>query len=216
MQIAPYKKILSYLIPIKLAKYQSERNRKLELFLYHNRFMLTTPEAIYSNGISYSPFKITFEKLKNELPNIKTFLLLGGGLSSALQILQARYNVYPSSTIVEIDEEIASIHFKLPLYNSTCVELIIDDASNYVTNCNKRFDLIALDVFQDLHVPILMTQPAFFVACKKILTQHGILIINYVEHSKNKFEEIKNEVEKIFKHVETIHHKQNKFFICKN
>jgi phosphoglucosamine mutase len=67
--------------------------------------MLSCADAIYSQGTSYEPFRLPLKKIKKEISLLNSFLLLGTGLGSALQILQAC--IHSNSNLHELLSEVA-------------------------------------------------------------------------------------------------------------
>jgi spermidine synthase len=209
-----YKKIQSYFYPIRFENKTSEHNKILELFLFQNEWMLTTPDAIYSHGLHYTPFKYAFKSVRHELKNVKTFLLLGAGLGSAVQILNKNYGIFPQTMLVDNDDQV--IAFGKKIYQQSNQAWVLDDASNFIENCEKTFDLIGVDVFHDLHVPRKITERAFLKTCAERLSKRGIMIMNYVVHHSIEEKNLCNHLNEIFVDVQTIYRRQNVFFICKN
>ena len=75
-------------MPVLVQKVNSQYSPDVELVLFHNQLMLTTPQAMYSYGTRYAPFNLAFaELIKRKKLHPQNILLLGGALLSALQIL---------------------------------------------------------------------------------------------------------------------------------
>ena len=124
MQPLPfYKKLLSYFIPVLISKTATPENPLLELYVYRGRYQLATADALYSDGAAYTPLKIAFKHLKQELPAVKHALVLGTGLASAVHVMKQTGNS-PDFTLVE--------------YDSTILKLAMEYLPNYKGKINRH------------------------------------------------------------------------------
>lgn len=85
---------------------------------------------------------------------------------------------------VEISRKIAGIakNFMPRVYG----KIIVDDAFDYVARTRKRYDLVVLDVYDgSLNVPKKFFGPEFVSNVRGILSDDGILAINYVKTPGN-------------------------------
>ena len=76
--------------------------------------------------------------------------------------------------------KIARSHFGLPL--DSRLKVIVDDAGSYVPQhaqtCSEQYGLILIDAFDVEGMAESIASIAFFDACKTLLKQDGILVIN--------------------------------------
>jgi spermidine synthase len=111
-------------------------------------------------------------------------LLIGLGAASLLKFLY-RHRPLAHLTVVEIAPEVVAAarqYFKLP-EDTKRVNLVIGDGAEYVLNCNKEFDLIIVDGFdENAHTGALETLP-FYQACRSRLSDDGILVVNLLTRS---------------------------------
>lgn len=215
MEIPFYKKIGSYFFPIKLKEVSSNQNSLLRVYLFRSQMMLSCADAIYSQGISYEPFSLPFEKLKKEIPTFDTFLLLGTGLGSALQILQKKYQHFPKTTLVDIDENVLALSKEyMNLNTKNNVEWICDDALIYLQETSKTFDLIGVDVFKGTTVPFDIQTDYFMRLCEKKINKNGKVIFNFIAQNKTDILMFENKMQHKFNSIEIILHGLNKFYIC--
>lgn len=56
--------------------------------------------------------------------------------------------------------------------------IIIDDGRNYLQNCDKKYDLVIIDVYQNISIPVNFTSTEFFGLCNKVLKDDGIIAMN--------------------------------------
>lgn len=107
-------------------------------------------------------------------------LIIGGG---ALTLPSALHQKLPSTSIdvVEIDpglEVIAEAFFNyIP---NEKVTIIHDDGSNYLEPPSKQYDIILLDVFSSLEVPLQFSTPHTIENISKSLNKNGLMAMNII------------------------------------
>ena len=116
------------------------------------------------------------------VPNDDVLVLgLGGGsLVRALHYLRADTAI----TVVEIRPtvvEIAWQYFAMP--SSANIQLICDDASQYLAKPARQYDLILADLFWAMRMDPVQAHSQFFQQCKQNLHPHGWLAVNYEQRS---------------------------------
>ncbi len=204
--------LASYLYPVLLQKTLSEYSNEVEVYLDRGEYMLCSPQAMYSYGTQYAPFKKAFELLHIEghLHTIKDFLLLGGGFCSAVVQLQKKYQLDTKNIVIEKDLVVAQLatNYILPTIASTTI--IHGDALEYIHTAHAQFDLLGVDIFIDMHMPKALSNELFIKQCKALLSAYGIIIINthFAEAAQAKaFDRIFNSVfakSKVIKHQKNI------------
>lgn len=178
--------------------------------------MLSTPQAIYSWGLHYKPFKVSFEKIKNDIPSIQSFLLLGTGLGSALSILQKKYKQFPEAVLVDKSQAILDLsqHY-MALNTHQNVHWICSDAQTYLQNNLRKFDAIGIDIFTDMNVEHHFKQEVFYKSIAAHLNPGGIAIFNNVFSSRNERDIIIKRMQQAFDTVIPIHRGINTFTIAR-
>jgi spermidine synthase len=173
---------LSRFTPITLHVFESENSGELQVVWYKMQMCLATANAFYSYGIRYAPFNIAFKHLKstNNLPKpTDQMLMLGGALCSAQQILHYKYNITLAHTVVEHDAEIIDVAERyLPIEIQSQIKFVLDDAFEFIFDTKKTWDIIAVDIFNDLTIPQPFCEPIFLSQCKKVLNANGVFIMN--------------------------------------
>lgn len=213
--LTPVKNILSWFVPITLAKHSSELNPELIVKQFRGHLLLTTPFAIYSQGQTYRPFRKMFRLIKGDLKNVNTFLMLGTGLGSALKILQQTYECFPSATLVDIDEKILQLsHQYMNLNSRQNVSWRCDHAYNFLQQEDRRYDLIAIDIFKDLQMPDEIQSRLFMELCHQHLSDHGIICWNTIHAVENDATLFEQELYKVFT-VKRYAVGLNVFYICR-
>ncbi len=193
VEIPWYKKCIGYLYPIVIARDQNDKHPNLKIKYFQGQIQLESNNALYSDGHRYSPFRLCFSflKKKNEL-HCENFLLLGAGLGSALHCLQKTHDLFPNSTLVEYDKDILALSKQYLLKDQKeNIELILSDALDYVQGCKQTFDLIGIDLFENLENSSLISNDLFWQEVKKISHSKSNIIVNtiFIEKKvKKKFE----------------------------
>jgi predicted membrane-bound spermidine synthase len=180
-----WKRLLSYLVGFKLECASSDINPQLDVYLKQGRYQLCTPHAVYSYGDLYDNFTRSFDAMDLDLLDIKRVLVLGFGLGSIPVILEKVFEKQYDYTAIEVDCKVIDLAKKyvLPEIESS-VELVCDDAFQFVMNCKEQFDMIAVDIFLDDAVPLQFEQKDFLLQLKNILTAEGVLLYNRLSFNK--------------------------------
>ena len=147
--------------------------------------MLDTAHVNYSFGGLHKVFQIVFKRFGIKQREIKTALILGFGCGSVASILQDEYNKNLEIVGVEKDEaviELAKKYFFIEKYKN--LSLHCEDAYDFVQRCNKKFDLIAMDVFVDIDIPEKFLDETFVSAAGNLLADDGILFYNLVIYNE--------------------------------
>ncbi len=210
-----WQRALSYVWPQRIRSF-NHQGHQLTLEMYRGEWMLCTPEAIYSWGTRYRPFRIPFKHLKKELPHIKRFLLLGTGLGSALQILQQKHHCYPEAVLV--DHNALTLHLSedfMQLNSHNNVQWVCNDALQVLNSPIPPFDLIGIDLFTDMQVEHQFKQEAFYRLIATKMNPGGIAIFNNVFHSQNDRDIVLKRMNMVFNHVHPITKGINTFTIAR-
>lgn len=123
-------------------------------------------------------------------PNGDDYLMLGGGVISYPHYYLNKYKD-KKIDIVEINEkciEYAKKYFYLDelIDNSKDrLNIIIDDAINYITTTNKQYDYILIDLFNGREPIKEIYNEENIVNLKRILKYNGAIVINYIIESNN-------------------------------
>lgn len=197
------KKILSYLWDIPIERTGSEQNEYLEVVWSMGRKMLNTKNANYSFGNGYKVFEFAFKQIKEKITNFKKVLVLGFGCGSVEHLLRTKYNSSTQITGVEYDPRIIELykrHFSDSDQNTLVVE---DDAKVFIESTDQVFDLIVIDLFDDLHTVPFVFEKEFTDQLLQKVNDSGVLIYNTVKAEDNsaKYTELSLQLNKRFKEV---------------
>ncbi len=200
--IAPlWKRLLSYLFELHIESTSSEHNPHLYVSLKNGRYQLSTANAIYSYGDLYDNFSEAFQQLNLEQREIKNVLILGFGLGSIPVILEKMQLQY-HYTAVEIDEEVVYLASKyvVPHLHSK-LEIICADAFAFMHQNNKKYDMIAVDLFLDDIIPDKFQQTDFLNQLKEAIRPNGLLLYNRLNYNDTDHEANKLFYKNTFKTV---------------
>ena len=184
------KKLLSYIIPIRILKQKSSISESLEITWANGELVLDSKNTNYSYGSLQRILRkglksIGFEKI-NTMNHI---LVLGVAGGSVIKTLINDLGYKGKITGVEIDTEIINIantYFKLDKIPN--LEICIGDAFEFVLKTKNKYDLIIIDVFQDTKMPNFLFERFFTDRLDMILSNYGIILFNtmIVEQIQNK------------------------------
>lgn len=111
----------------------------------------------------------------------RSALLIGLGAASLTKFLH-RHRPDAKLTVVEIEPDViaaARQYFKLPDEDERFT-IVIGDGAEFVADCERRFDLILVDGFdEDACAGMLDTLP-FYLNCKARLTPAGLMVTNLI------------------------------------
>jgi len=135
--------------------------------------------------LEYTREMMTSLLLRDDARWPRKVLLIGLGAASLLKFLY-RNRPLAHITVVEIEPDVVAAarqFFKLP-EDTRRVNMIIGDGAEYVLNCDKKFDLIMVDGFdENAHTGALETLP-FYQACRARLNSDGVLAVNMLTRSR--------------------------------
>ncbi len=174
------KRILSYFIPVIIDKKNSAISKKLEGTWNNGQLVLDSKTTNYSYGSLQRILRkglkyIGFERIRN----FKNILVLGVAGGSVIKTLADEIKFTGHITGVEIDPEtikIANTYFGLDKIKN--LEIVIDDAFEFVLKTPKKYDLIIIDIFQDNTMPNFLFEGFFIDRINYLLTVNGFILFN--------------------------------------
>jgi spermidine synthase len=174
------KRILSYLLPIKIHQRKSRFSKNLEVTWNNGQLVLDSKNTNYSYGsleriLRKGLLYIGFDRIRK----FENILVLGVAGGSVIKTLTQEVKFKGKITGVEIDEvaiEIAQKFFQLqtiPNFN-----LVQDDAFEFVLKTKEKYDLIIIDVFQDTQMPNFLFEDFFINRINFLLQVNGFILFN--------------------------------------
>ena len=114
--------------------------------------------------------------LMTESPDTADILVLGMGTGTyAKQCL--KYFSGAEAEGVEIDDKITDLareYFELPQE----IKVTTYDGRAFLAACDKKYDVIMVDAYQDITIPFQMSSVEFFTLVKEHLNEGGVMVVN--------------------------------------
>ncbi len=174
------KRLLSYILPVKIDQKKSKFSKNLEVTWNNGYLVLDSENTNYSFGSLQRVLKKGLKYIGYERINtFENILILGVAGGSIIETLKKDVKFKGKITGVEIDVvaiEIANKYFGLNNYKN--VEIIIDDAFEFVLKTKEKYDLIVIDIFQDTTMPNFLFEDFFIDHVNMILKVNGFILFN--------------------------------------
>lgn len=173
-------KLFSYFIPIKIFKKKSARSKIIEVTWANGELVLDSENTNYSYGslqriLRYGLRNIGYDTIL-EMSHI---LVLGVAGGSVVKTLVDEIEYKGKITGVEIDHdmiEIANQYFNLKDIKQ--LEIVIDDAFEFVLKTKDKYDLIIVDIFEDIKMPNFLFESFFSNRICSLLKNQGFILFN--------------------------------------
>ncbi|OMQ09113.1 spermidine synthase [[Flexibacter] sp. ATCC 35103] len=173
-------KLFSYIIPIKIFKKKSERSKIIEITWANGELVLDSENTNYSYGslqriLRYGLRNIGYDTILK----MDHILLLGVAGGSVIKTLVDEIEYKGKITGVEIDSDmiqIANQYFNLDQIKQ--LEIIIDDAFEFVLKTKNKYDLIIIDIFEDIKMPNFLFESFFSERICSLLKNNGFVLFN--------------------------------------
>ncbi|MFH6949854.1 spermidine synthase [Flavobacterium sp. FlaQc-51] len=173
-------KLFSYIIPIKIFKKKSERSKIIEITWANGELVLDSENTNYSYGslqriLRYGLRNIGYDTILK----MDHILLLGVAGGSVIKTLVDEIEYKGKITGVEIDPDIIQIanqYFNLDQIKQ--LEIIIDDAFEFVLKTKNKYDLIIIDIFEDIKMPNFLFESFFSERICFLLEKNGFVLFN--------------------------------------
>jgi spermidine synthase len=177
---------------VALAQSQAPFGGLLELMLHGNQLVLVTDGVLHSDGKRYLPAMVVADLLADELPSMRTMLVLGGGLGSIVRVMRSR-GLHPRYTLIEQDRTVLgwAMETLVDQRHHEELEPVCQDAEAFMAENQRRFDLVFVDVFKGRKVPWFVTTPGFLRRCRDSLAPGGRLAFNYLVEDEHRWERVR-------------------------
>ena len=190
------RKLFSYFIPINIYQKNSAVSKTLEVTWNNGELVLDSKSTNYSYGSLQRILRkglkyIGFERIRN----FESILILGVAGGSVIKTLVDEIKFKGKITGVEIDTnviDIANRYFELDKIQN--LEIVIDDAFEFVLKTKLKYDLIIIDIFEDTSMPNFLFQDFFINRINSLLNLNGFILFNTMVI--NKKQEERNQVYK--------------------
>ena len=174
------KRLLSFLLPVKIHQKKSVYSKNLEVTWNNGYLVLDSENTNYSFGSLQRVLKKGLKYIGYERINtFENILILGVAGGSVIETIKNDIKFKGKITGVEIDAtaiEIANKYFGLNNYKN--VEIIIEDAFEFVLKTKEKYDLIVIDIFQDTTMPNFLFEDFFINRINFLLKVNGFILFN--------------------------------------
>ncbi len=174
------KRLLSYILPVKIYQKKSEFSKNLEVTWNNGYLVLDSENTNYSFGSLQRVLKKGLKYIGYERINtFENVLILGVAGGSVIETIKNDIKFKGKITGIEIDAtaiEIANKYFGLNNYKN--VEIIIEDAFEFVLKTKEKYDLIVIDIFQDTKMPNFLFEDFFINRINFLLNVNGFILFN--------------------------------------
>ncbi len=174
------KKLLSYLFPVIIYQKTSALSKNLEISWNNGQLVLDSKNTNYSYGSLQRILRKGLKKIGfNRIRAMDSILILGVAGGSVIKTLVDEIEFKGKITGVEIDPEIIEIankYFKLNEISN--LNIVNDDAFEFVLKTKSKYDLIIIDVFQDTTMPNFLFEKFFMNRIGELLKINSCILFN--------------------------------------
>lgn len=174
------KQLFSYIIPINIHKQKSSVSKNLEITWTNGELVLDSKNTNYSYGSLQRILRKGLDSIGfKTILKMEHILVLGVAGGSVIKTLTEEIKFKGRITGVEIDPEIIKIansYFNLDKISN--LEIVIDDAFEFVLKTKNKYDLIIIDIFQDTTMPNFLFEEFFQNRTCFLLKDKGIILFN--------------------------------------
>ena len=133
-----------------------------------------------ATGFSLWDWAYYFPTAVSMYPKGSKVLLLGlGGGTLVKQFKRLDFKI----DVVELDKRIKEIAIKY-FYVDPKTNIVVDDARHYINTTKKKYDIVTMDLFLNETPPAHVLSLESFEKTKEILTERGIIMINFYGYLK--------------------------------
>ena len=174
------RRLFSYFIPINVYQKNSAVSKSLEVTWTNGELVLDSANTNYSYG---SLQRILRKGLKSigydRIIEMQHILVLGVAGGSVIKTLTNEIKFKGKITGVEIDSSIIALaneYFRLNEIPN--LEIVIEDAFEFVLKTKEKYNLIIIDIFQDTTMPNFLFEEFFINRIGFLLNEKGIILFN--------------------------------------
>ncbi|MGQ7947669.1 spermidine synthase [Flavobacterium sp. WC2509] len=174
------KKFFSYIIPIKIFKTKSTLSKAIEVTWANGELVLDSENTNYSYGSLQRILRIGLKHFGfDKISKMNNALVLGVAGGSVIKTLVDEIHFKGQITGVDIDAkiiEIANEYFQLDEIEN--LDIVIEDAFEFVLKTKDKYDLIIIDIFQDTKMPNFLFEKFFIDRICFLLNNKGVVLFN--------------------------------------
>lgn len=210
---------ISWMRPVHVARAEG-RAGTLEVRWERGQKVLNSPHANQSFGSLHRVWQVTLRQLDLPARPPANVLLLGLGGGSAIRILREELGLRCPITVVEWDPAVVAVareHFALD--RQEALTLITGDAVIQVQAMRERFDLVLVDLFDDLDLARSVDTAGFAHGLRDRCAEGGTVCFNtvaYDEASAERCQRVHDNLARTFLHVDELQAEEmNRIFLSR-
>lgn len=186
------KNILSYICPIIVETTKGEVTPYLEVLKSKGKYHLNSSYVNYSYGSLHTVFEKAFEKTQINNYSFRNILVLGMGAGSVISLLRNKYRIEAPITAIEKDGVVIDLAKKyFNINNFQNLNIVHDDAFQFVAKSQNKYDLIIIDLSIESIVPEKFASLEFLANLQKISAESSCFFYNKMtDEQKNQNEAI--------------------------
>ena len=151
----------------------------LEVTYEDGKKVLNAGNVNYSFGALHDVFRIALKKAEIEKLQPKEVLILGFGVGSIASIIVEEMKIPAKMVGVEADEEVIELAEKeFDISRVPFLAIVHDKAEHFISSTERKFDLVAVDVFVEANVPEACKTEKFLSAMYDHLNSGGCVVFN--------------------------------------
>ncbi|CAN5321960.1 hypothetical protein BH09BAC5_BH09BAC5_25820 [soil metagenome] len=177
--MAALKKVFSWIWPLQVKKAEGKLTKVLEVTFEQGKKVLNAGEVNYSFGALHHVFRVALQRAKVFENPPQEVLILGFGAGSIATILIEEFGLNTRITGIEADPvvlQLAREEFDINRFPDLEIENIF--AEKFLSTCNAKFDLIAVDLFIESKVPESCKTHGFLEDLYRCLKKNGRVVFN--------------------------------------
>lgn len=209
--------VISFIWPIRIVS-DGKGTTYIELVLYQGKRLLNSSNANYSNGNLQVAYRSLFREVNLQLEKRTSALVLGFGLGGVSTLMNEN-NPKLKQVGVEVNATILKWYmaFCRPVPN---LNLIQEDVMLFLDSQTDCYDVVIVDVYNDLDVPEELHRKEVLAKIQSFLSPNGVLVFNKIvgnDTQKDEADQLILDLSSMFKSVITNNQFDlNRFIICQN
>lgn len=177
-------RLLSYVWPVRIWK-GNGASGPLELTWEYGNLVVNSANANQSFGSLHRVWRAAFRDAHIVQQAPKTALILGYGAGSAAHIIRNELGLDTAITGVDHDGTMLGLATeRFPVGRQEGIELVRADAFAFVASCSTTFDLVVVDLFNDLDFVEGVNDPDFLRSVRRLVSPSGRILLNTVAHDE--------------------------------
>ncbi len=183
------RRLLSYFIPINIHKQPSKLSKTLEVTWANGQLVLDSRHTNYSFGSLQRVLRKGLSAIGyDRIRKMSGILVLGVAGGSVIRTLNDEIGFSGTITGVEIDPEVIALSQKyFGLGTIQNLELVNEDAFEFVLRTRKRYELVIIDIFLDTSMPGFLFETYFINRLGEITANCGFVIFNTMTLTESDF-----------------------------